>query len=391
MNDHAIGFDVFDGGVAEEDKGSAAELNHDFGGALGEALAGAEIERNAGPAPVVDLELEGDEGVGVGLGIDVGFLAIAGELLAVYFAGAVLAANGVREDFLRREGLNRVQNFGLLVADFVGVEGDGRLHGGHGKELEEMVGNHVAEGASGFVEAAAMLDADGFGSGDLNVVDVVAVPERFDDVVGKPENHDVLDGFFAEVVVNAVNLFFGEDFLEVAIELNGGLQVVAKGLFDDDAGPFTVFFLGHSGGAKLLDDGGEKAWGDGEVKEIVAAATVSFVNGFELSLEAFVSFGISEVTGYKIDALDKPVPHLQVDRIGGELRHLGGQRLAEGLSSSPAAGNTDDGEVLRQNIFLREVEQGREQLALGQVSGGAEDDHGTGGGGTGSLGMIGIH
>jgi len=31
----------FDGGVAEKDEGSAAELNDDFGGAFGEAFAGA--------------------------------------------------------------------------------------------------------------------------------------------------------------------------------------------------------------------------------------------------------------------------------------------------------------------------------------------------------------
>jgi hypothetical protein len=47
--------------------------------------------------------------------------------------------------------------------------------------------------------------------------------------------------------------------------------------------------------------------------------------------------------------------------------------------------------MLGQNIFLGEVEQSREQLALGEVSGGAEDDHGASGGGTGSLSVIGVH
>src|SRR4029077_21040149 len=133
-----------------------------FSSALGEALAGAEVEGNAGPAPVVYEKFQGDEGFGVGLGIDVGFVAVASELLAVHFARAVLAANRVGEDFLGSEGLNGVQDFGLLVADFVGVEGDGRLHGGHGKELEKMVRNHVAKGAGGFIEATTMFDADGF-------------------------------------------------------------------------------------------------------------------------------------------------------------------------------------------------------------------------------------
>ena len=56
-----------------------------------------------------------------------------------------------------------------------------------------------------------------------------------------------------------------------------------------------------------------------------------------------------------------------------------------------ASSHADDGEMLGQNLFLRKVEQGREQLALGEVSGGAEDDHGTGSGGAGSLSMIRVH
>src|ERR1700719_1890474 len=211
VNDHAVGFDVFDGGVAEKDEGSAAELDNDFSGAFGEAFAGAEIKGNAGPTPVVHQKLQGDESFGIGLGIDVGFLAIAREVLAVYITGAVLAANRVGEDFLGGERLNGVKDFGLLIADFIGVEGDGRLHGGHGEELEQVVGNHVAEGAGGFIEAATMLDADGFGGGNLDVVNVVAIPEGFDDVVGKAKDHDVLDSFFAEVMVDAVDLFFAQN------------------------------------------------------------------------------------------------------------------------------------------------------------------------------------
>src|SRR6202035_5502733 len=104
---------------------------------------------NAGPAPIVDQKLQGDEGFGVGLGVDVGFLPVAREVLAVYFTRAVLAAKRGGEDFFGVERLNGVEDFGLLVADLVGVEGDGRLHGGHGEELEKMVGDHVAESAGG--------------------------------------------------------------------------------------------------------------------------------------------------------------------------------------------------------------------------------------------------
>ena len=222
VNDQAIRFEIFYGGVAEEDEWRAAKLDDDFGGALREALAGAEVEGNAGPAPVVDLEFQRDEGFGVGVGCDVGLAAIAGNMFAVDGAFVVLAADGVGENILGHERLNGVEDFGLFVADFVGVEGDGRLHRGHGEELEEMVGNHVAKGAGGFVEAAAMFDADGFGGGDLHVVDVIAIPERLDDVVREAEDHQVLDGLFAEVVVDAVDLIFGEDLFQIFVELDRG-------------------------------------------------------------------------------------------------------------------------------------------------------------------------
>jgi hypothetical protein len=79
--------------------------------------------------------------------------------------------------------------------------------------------------------------------GDLDVIDEIAIPERLDDVVRKAEDQDVLHGLFAEVVVDAINLLFGQDFLQVLIELAGGIEVVAKGLFDDDTGPFPIFFI----------------------------------------------------------------------------------------------------------------------------------------------------
>ncbi len=56
------------------------------------------------------------------------------------------------------------------------------------------------------VVAAALLDADRFRHRDLHVVDVAAVPDRLEDAVGEAEDQDVLDGLFAQVVIDAVDL-----------------------------------------------------------------------------------------------------------------------------------------------------------------------------------------
>ena len=44
------------GALAEEHQRRQLELDRDLGGAAGEALAGAQVERHVGPAPVLDLE-----------------------------------------------------------------------------------------------------------------------------------------------------------------------------------------------------------------------------------------------------------------------------------------------------------------------------------------------
>ena len=45
--------------------------------ALGQLLAGPQVERHAGPAPVVDADLERDEGLGVGVAGDALLAAVA--------------------------------------------------------------------------------------------------------------------------------------------------------------------------------------------------------------------------------------------------------------------------------------------------------------------------
>src|SRR5262249_4679218 len=58
VDEEPIRFDIFDGSVAKEHKGSSAELNDDFRGALGEALSCAQIKRNTSPAPIVNAQLQ---------------------------------------------------------------------------------------------------------------------------------------------------------------------------------------------------------------------------------------------------------------------------------------------------------------------------------------------
>src|SRR6185437_447663 len=84
---------------------------------LRQALTGADVERDAGPAPVVDQQPERDEGLGQRTGRDVVLLAVAHHLLAEHPALRVLAANGRRRHLAVRDRPDRAQHLDLLIAD----------------------------------------------------------------------------------------------------------------------------------------------------------------------------------------------------------------------------------------------------------------------------------
>ena len=71
-----------------------------------------------------------------------------------------------------------------------------------------MVGHHVAQCAGFVVIAAALFHAHGFRHRNLYVIDVAAVPDRLENSVGEAQSQNVLNGFFAQVVIDAVDLLF---------------------------------------------------------------------------------------------------------------------------------------------------------------------------------------
>ena len=74
-----------------------------------------------------------------------------------------------------------------------------------------MIWHHVPQRSGRVVEAAAMADRQLFVDGDLDMVDVVAIPDRLEHPVGEAKDQDVLDGFLAEIVVDPVDLMFVGD------------------------------------------------------------------------------------------------------------------------------------------------------------------------------------
>ena len=180
------------GAEREHALGRLAERDRDDAGALGHALAGAQVERHAGPAPVVDLAAQRDERLGVGVPRHARLVEVA----------VVLTAH----DLARLDRAHRAEDLVLLLADRLRLERGRRLHRHEREHLEQVVDHHVAVRAGLLVEADAVPDRQRLGHVDLHVRDVLAVPDGLEQAVGEPEGEDVERGFLAEEVVDAEDL-----------------------------------------------------------------------------------------------------------------------------------------------------------------------------------------
>ena len=170
-----------------------------------QVLAGADEERHARPAPVVDLQPHRREGLGrrvVGDPVD---LAVA----------VVLPAHVVRRVGRR----HRVEDGDQGVLDRVGIARRRRLHRHRSDDLHEVVDHHVAQRADRVVEVPAVLDAEALGHRDLDARDVVAVPDRLEDRVREAQEQELRDAELPEVVVDPVELVLVEVLVHLGREL----------------------------------------------------------------------------------------------------------------------------------------------------------------------------
>src|SRR6185312_12357224 len=93
-----------------------------------------------------------------------------------------------------------------------------------------MVLYDIADCAYLFVENSRALDTEGFGHSDLHAPDIVAVPDRLQKRVGKPEVEQILNWFLAEVMIDSENVRFLKRLMEDSVELSRRGKVTAKRL-----------------------------------------------------------------------------------------------------------------------------------------------------------------
>src|SRR5207302_5756772 len=137
-------------------RGRLAESDDDLRARHGQALSGPDVEGHALPAPGIDLEPQGDKRLYRRVGRHA-LLRPVTTTLSAY-------------DVIGGERWDRLEDLHLLVADRFAVRPDRRLHRQVAQDLEEMVLDHVADGARLVIERASALNPELFGHGDLHAL-----------------------------------------------------------------------------------------------------------------------------------------------------------------------------------------------------------------------------
>ena len=81
-----------------------------------------------------------------------------------------------------------------------------------------MILDHVSKSSYLIEVASPSLDSQTLRRGDLNVVDIATIPERFKDPIGEAEHQDVLHRFLPQIVIDAVDLLFTEYLSDLPVE-----------------------------------------------------------------------------------------------------------------------------------------------------------------------------
>src|SRR5579871_6536935 len=98
-----------------------------------------------------------------------------------------------------------------------------------------MILDHIAQASCRLVKRSALSDSETLGKSYLHAGNVIAVPYRFQERIGKAKIEDIHDRLLPKEVIDAKDGVFGEDCPGDAVEFPGGGQVTPERLLYNDA------------------------------------------------------------------------------------------------------------------------------------------------------------
>src|SRR5215472_18926250 len=107
-------------------------------------------------------------------------------------------------------------------------------------QLKEMVLHHVANSSGLIVKGAASLHTEILCHCDLDALDMLAIPHRFERCVGEAEKKHVVHGLLSQVMVDAEDAALIERAQQNPVQSLRRGEVRAKRLLDDDPCTFVA-------------------------------------------------------------------------------------------------------------------------------------------------------
>ena len=193
--------------------------------------------------------MHGGKGRCLAIGCHIRFGAVA----------VILPANGAFGDIFAVHHTDSFEYFHFFIAHEVCLKSDRSFHGDDHHQLHDMILEHVANHTGTVVISAPMAHGDLFCDRDLYMVDVVAVPDRFENRIGEPEYQEILNGFFAEIVVDPKNLILRKYGSDRAIEFFCRLQVASDRFFQNESSR-PAGFVCQTGFSEMGHSRQEKTW-----------------------------------------------------------------------------------------------------------------------------------
>ena len=128
------------------------------------------------------------------------------------------------------------------------------------RDLEQVWHEHVAESAGPLIEVRSRTDRQRLGHVDLDMFDVVVVPDRLEHAVCEADCEQVLHRLLAEVVVDPEHLRLVQDLVHARVELSRRGEIGSEWLLHDHARALI-----KPERSELLDDAGRCPRGNREV------------------------------------------------------------------------------------------------------------------------------
>ena len=320
---------------------------------LGQPLAGAQVERHAAPAGVVDPQPGRDVGVPGGPGRHPGHVAVAVEL-AEHHLGRVE----------RPERLDDLLPGRLQVG---GAQAGRRLHRDLGGHLEQVGDQHVEHRAGGVVEHRTVGDAELFRHVDLHRLDVLPVPHGGEQAVREAQHVQVLGGLLAQEMVDPVDLLLVQHRVDDPVQGAERLRRRAERLLVDDPGalgqPVLAQGLGH------LAEGDRR---HGQVVHELRVAAQRLARLGQDVEQAARAVGVEAAAGEE-QPLGERLP-VGLLRLRAELLERVADVRAEVLVRDVAAAVADQPPLLGQQALEGQPVERGEHHPLGQVAGRPEQD-----------------